>query len=184
MPARAFGRRPRVVSDRAPAPVQPGPSAVPSGAESSARAPGEAAPRAGSVSALRRYVPASAAIAEVVARIHPIIIKSLDMSKIAGLDNEALATQLLGFLETSEAQATELSPLDRQRVVTQLVHDIKGLGPIEPLLHDPDVSDILVNGMSSAYVERRGRLEPVEVRFRDPQHLLHIAQRIAGSIGR
>ena len=106
------------------------------------------------------------------------------MSKIADLDHEALATQLLAFLETGEADATELSPLDRQKVVTQLVHDIKGLGPIEPLLHDPEISDILINGVKSSYVERRGRLEPVEVRFRDAQHLVHIAQRIAGRIGR
>ena len=127
---------------------------------------------------------ADSAIADVVARIHPTIIKSLDMSKIANLDNEALATQLLGFLETGEAEASDLSPLDRQRVVTHLVHDIKGLGPIEPLLQDPDISDILINGVASSYVERRGRLEPVDIRFRDPQHLVHIAQRIAGRIGR
>ena len=106
------------------------------------------------------------------------------MSKIAGLDNQALASQLLSFLDTGEAGASELSPLDRQRVVTELVHDIKGLGPIEPLLHDPEVSDILINGLGSSYVERRGRLEPIELRFRDAQHLLHIAQRIAGWMGR
>ena len=136
---------------------------------------------------MRRAAPrmsADSAIAEVVARIHPTIIKSLDMSKIAILDNEALATQLLAFLETGDAEATDLNPLDRQRVVTQLVHDIKGLGPIEPLLQDPEISDILINGVRSAYVERRGRLEPVDVRFRDAQHLLHIAQRIAGWVGR
>ena len=130
---------------------------------------------------------ADSAIAEVVARIHPAIIKSLDMSKIAALDNESLATQLLAFLESGEAggaDATDLSPIDRQRVVTHLVHDIKGLGPIEPLLQDESVSDILINGTGSSYVERRGRLEPVDIRFRDPQHLVHIAQRIAGRIGR
>jgi len=120
----------------------------------------------------------------VVARLHPVIIRSLDMSKIGGLDNAALATQLLAFLETEEADAGSLSPLERQRVVTELVHDIKGLGPIEPLLADAAVSDILVNGTGSAYVERMGKLEPVSLAFRDAQHLVHIAQRIAGSIGR
>ena len=135
-------------------------------------------------SAPRRIAGTDSAISEVVARIHPVIVQSLDMGKIAGLDNEALATQLLSFLETSEAGVPDLSPLDRQRVVTQLVHDIKGLGPIEPLLLDPEISDILVNGVNSVYVERRGRLEAVDVRFRDAQHLLHIAQRIAGWIGR
>ena len=183
MPARAFGRRARSAA-AAPAakPVEvaaatPGPRGAPGSAPS---APEPAV-------ALRRAVArpsVDSAIADVVARIHPTIIKSLDMSKIANLDNESLATQLLGFLETGEAEASDLSPLDRQRVVTQLVHDIKGLGPIEPLLQDPDISDILINGVASSYVERRGQLEPVDIRFRDPQHLVHIAQRIAGRIGR
>ena len=119
-----------------------------------------------------------------MARVHPVLVKSLDMSKIADLDNEALATQLLAFLEGEEAETGALSPLERQTVVTELVHDIKGLGPIEPLLADPEISDILVNGTGSTYVERRGRLEPVEVHFRDAQHMVHIAQRIAGRIGR
>ena len=120
-----------------------------------------------------------------MARLHPLIVRSLDMSKVGGLDNEALATQLLAFLDTAEAEIGTLSPLERQRVVTELVHDIKGLGPIEPLLQDAEVSDILINGMHSTYVERRGgRLEPVALAFRDAQHLVHIAQRIAGQIGR
>ncbi len=123
-------------------------------------------------------------ISDIVARIHPVIVKSLDMTKIAELDNERLASQLLAFLETGEAGLPDLSPLDRQQVVTQLVHDIKGLGPIEPLLLDSRVSDILINGMDSVYVERNGQLRQMDVRFRDSQHLLHIAQRIAGWVGR
>ena len=186
MPARAFGRRARTAppagspaagSGQAPAPAPrgsppPAPRAVTQPPPLAGRRPLPKAPDPGD------------AIAEVVAKIHPVIVKSLDMTKIAGLDNQALATQLLAFLDSGEAEVQELSPLDRQRVVTELVHDIKGLGPIEPLLHDPEVSDILINGLGSAYVERRGRLEPIEIRFRDAQHLLHIAQRIAGWMGR
>ena len=123
-------------------------------------------------------------IGEIVARVHPMIVQSLDMTKIAGFNNEQLASQLLAFLDTPEAGLMDLGPLDRQRVVTELVHDIKGLGPIEPLLVDPLISDILINGLDSAYIERRGRLERIELRFRDRQHLLHIAQRIAGKVGR
>ena len=183
MPARAFGRRPRSVGTPV-ARLNPAPTAVPGVAR--APAPPPPAPEPALGLARRRIAgpTVDSVIADVVARIHPTIIKSLDMSKIANLDNEALATQLLAFLETTEADTAELSPLDRQRVVTQLVHDIKGLGPIEPLLQDPDISDILINGVGSTYVERRGRLEPAEVRFRDAQHLVHIAQRIAGRIGR
>ena len=176
MPARAFGRRARPAPP--PAPASP---SRPAGPPPSAPAPATRAPPAG---ALRRHATTDAAIADVVAKIHPTVVKAMDIAKVAELDNEALAVQLLGFLETSEAGAPDLSPLDRQRVVTSLVHDIKGLGPIEPLLLDPEVSDILINGVHSVYVERRGRLEPVDMRFRDAQHLLHIAQRIAGWVGR
>ena len=178
MPARAFGRRPRSAPVVRPVPApDPAPRAPP------ARPPVTLEP----ATAARAARPASGAedvIVETVMRLHPLIVRSLDMSKVAGLDNEALAAQLLAFLETEEAQAASLSPLERQRVVTELVHDIKGLGPIEPLLGDAEVSDILINGTSSAYVERKGRLEPVTLHFRDAQHLVHIAQRIAGRIGR
>ena len=179
MPARAFGRRTRPAARSPARPAGAADSAPPPDAPAAAPAPapgsGSTPPRGGAADGM---------IAETVARIHPVIAKSLDMSKIVGLDNRALASQLLSFLDTGEAEASNLSPLDRQRVVTELVNDIKGLGPIEPLLHDPEVSDILINGLGSAYVERRGRLEPIDLRFRDAQHLLHIAQRIAGWMGR
>ena len=167
--ARAFGRRTPAAAP-SPTPAPTGPSAPPS------PAPVEAEPG--------RRSPAGSAITDIVARIHPIIVKSLDMTKIAQLSSEQLAHQLLSFLDTDEAGVPNLGPLDRQRVVTELVHDITGLGPIEPLLLDPLISDILINGMESVYVERGGRLERVDVRFRDRQHLLHIAQRIAGRVGR
>ena len=174
MPARAFGRRPRA----APTPSEPAAPALRAAAAPAAPAPepAEASPR--------RHAAADAAIADAVARIQPTIIKSLDMSKIAGLGNEALAAQLLSFLDSEQAGMPDLGPVDRQRVVTELVHDIKGLGPIEPLLRDQAVSDILVNGMKSVYVERGGRLEPADIHFRDAQHLLNVAQRIAGRVGR
>ena len=172
MAARAFGRRPR------PAAPAPAPKAVRAAPASDPAAVPEQAPLP------RPRAKSSGGISDIVARIHPTIVKSLDMTKIAELDNERLASQLLAFLETGEAGLPDLSPLDRQQVVTQLVHDIKGLGPIEPLLLDRRVSDILINGMDSVYVERNGQLQPVDVRFRDAEHLLHIAQRIAGWVGR
>ena len=164
MPApRAFGRRQRPATGPAPAaaPAAPVPAA-----------------------ALRRRSERDESVADIVARLHPLIIRSMDTTKVASLDNEALAVQLLAFLDTEEAGVADLGPLDRQQVVSRLVHDIKGLGPIEPLLADPSISDILINGLSSAYVERHGRLEPIELRFRDERHLFHIAQRIAGRVGR
>ena len=179
MPARAFGRRPRSAPALRPVPA---PDPAP-GAPAAPAAPAAPEPTPTPRSA-RPASPADGAIAETVARLHPLIVRSLDMSKVGALDNEALATQLLAFLDTAEAEVGTLSPLERQRVVTELVHDIKGLGPIEPLLQDAEVSDILINGTGSSYVERKGRLEPVSLAFRDAQHLVHIAQRIAGQIGR
>ena len=170
MPARAFGRRSRPATE----PVTP-----------ASYGDTTALPTVAQTHANSRVVPsAEGFISEVVAKIHPVIVKSLDMTKISELSNEQLAAQLLAFFGTDEAGVPDLSPLDRQQAVTELVHDIKGLGPIEPLLHDPLISDILINGMESTYVERAGRLERVELRFRDRQHLLHIAQRIAGRMGR
>ena len=164
MPARAFGRR------------------APPAAPSSRLRPSAPAPAAAEPTEAPRQ--RARGIADIVARIHATVVKSLDMKKVAELDNETLATQLLAFLESGENDLPDLGPLDRQEVVTQLVHDIRGLGPIEPLLQDGRVSDILINGLHSTYVERRGQLEPVELRFRDGEHLLHIAQRIAGWVGR
>ena len=168
MPVRAFGRR-----DRPADPASP-----------------TAAPQAPRTSATvlstgqRRRADGGDTIADIVARVHPIVVRSLDMTKVAKLDNKALAVQLLAFLETDQAGVADLSPLDRQQVVTQLVHDIKGLGPIEPLLVDSSISDILINGLKSTYVERYGRLEKIDLQFRDEQHLFHIAQRIANRVGR
>ena len=171
MAARAFGRRSRPAAPSS-APAAPAAPAPPPTEDT--ETPTIARPRS----------PADGAVAEIVARVHPLVVKSLDMTKIGGLNNEQLASQLLTFIDTEEAGVPDLSPLDRQRVVTELVNDIKGLGPIEPLLLDPRISDILINGMDSTYVERGGRLERVDIRFRDRQHLLHIAQRIAGRVGR
>ncbi len=165
MAVRSFGRRPKAAEEveanggRAAAPV--------------------AAPAVST-----RSQTSDAAIADIAARVHPVVAKALDMSQAVRLSPEELAVQLQAFLETEEAGTPDLTPLDRRRVVACLINDIKGLGPLEPLFHDPSISDILVNGLSSVYVERRGKLEPVDIKFRDGQHLLRIAQRISGWVGR
>ena len=77
-----------------------------------------------------------------------------------------------------------LSRADRERLIEDLVYEMLGLGPLEPLMADPTVSDILINGPYTIYVERRGKLERTDVRFRDLDHLLGIVQRIVGRVGR
>ncbi|MCY4440200.1 MAG: CpaF family protein [Deltaproteobacteria bacterium] len=164
MALRSFGRRPKGAEEEGVQGVAP--AATPAAAAS------------------LRPQTSDAAIADIAARVHPVVAKALDMSQAMKLSPDDLAAQLQAFLETEEAGTQELTPLDRRRVVICLINDIKGLGPLEPLFHDPSVSDILVNGLKSVYVERRGKLEPVDIKFRDGQHLLRIAQRISGWVGR
>lgn len=166
MALRSFGRRPRAnVGDTA--------EAV------------EAAPAPVQAQATARLQTPDATIAEIAAKIHPVVTRAIDMTEAGKLNPDELAAQLQAFLDREGTEETQaLTPFDRRRVVAALINDIKGLGPLEPLFQDSSVSDILVNGMRSVYVERRGRLTQVDIKFRDGQHLLRIAQRIAGWVGR
>ena len=163
MALRSFGRRPKAAEE-----------------EGNDRGP---APAAAAAAPVRSQTP-DAVIADIAARVHPVVAKALDMAQAVKLSPNDLAAQLQAFLDTEEAGVQELTPLDRRRVVACLINDIMGLGPLEPLFRDPSISDILVNGLRSVYVERYGKLEPVDIKFRDGQHLLRIAHRIAGWVGR
>src|SRR5438034_9719278 len=83
-----------------------------------------------------------------------------------------------------EEQAVPLSVRDRERLAEEILHEVYGLGPIEPLMRDPDISDILVNTSRQVYIERLGKIEPTPVIFRDDQHLLQIIDRIVSRAGR
>ncbi len=189
MPRNLFGRRPKPIVQQPapertthtpPAPAQPGPqSPAPQEQLTAATVAG-----ASESTALARRQTSDGLIADMAAKIHPTVVQSLDMSTAADLSRDELAAQLQSFLNTEDSIASNLTPLDRRRVVQRLVDDIKGLGPLEPLFNDPQISDILVNGLKSVYVERKGKLEQVDIRFRDAQHLLNVAQRIAGWVGR
>jgi pilus assembly protein CpaF len=84
----------------------------------------------------------------------------------------------------SRKSADLLNLSERERLVTEVLDETFGLGPLEPLMRDPTITDIMINGPKTAYVERRGRLEKVNVAFNDERHLFQIVQRIAGRIGR
>jgi pilus assembly protein CpaF len=82
------------------------------------------------------------------------------------------------------AENTPLSTIERERLVEEVRHELFGLGPLEPLLADPTVSDILVNAPHNIYVERRGKLERTGVEFKDSEHLMRVIERIVSSVGR
>src|SRR5262252_279344 len=122
---------------------------------------------------------------ELKTRIHRQLIERLDLAKLELLPLETVQQQIRRIVEDLlVADETPLSQQEREQIVVEVEHETFGLGPLEPLMQDPTVSDILVNGPKTVYVERRGRLERTHVIFRDNMHLLHVIERIVSTIGR
>ncbi len=118
-------------------------------------------------------------------RLHQQLIEGLDLSAIGTLSQEELRGEVRQAAEElSHASPDLLSQGDRERLVDEVLDETFGLGPLEPLLRDPDVTDILVNGPRQVYVERDGCLERTAVAFHDERHLLQVVQRVAARVGR
>jgi pilus assembly protein CpaF len=118
-------------------------------------------------------------------RIYQKLLKVLDLSLLSSIDEQQARAQIREI--TLKLITDELAPLSltqRQFVVRRIEDEVLGHGPLEPLLADPTVSDILVNGANHVYVERRGKLERVDLRFNDDQHLMNIIDRIVSAVGR
>ena len=116
---------------------------------------------------------------------HGRILEALDSENASTLDEQGFADLVMSYLRQLETMP-DAPPIggNHASLATRLVDEMRGLGPLGPLLRDEDVSDILVNGLHSVYVERQGRLSKVDVQFRDANHLTRIAQRIAEGVGR
>jgi len=118
-------------------------------------------------------------------RIHRKLIDTLDLTKLSNLEMERVRVEIRRILEDMVmAEAIPLSRADRDRLVMEVQHEVFGLGPLETLMKDPEISDILVNSSNSVYVERYGKLEKTDVRFRDDAHLMQIIERIVTRVGR
>ncbi|MGE5817179.1 MAG: CpaF family protein [Deltaproteobacteria bacterium] len=118
-------------------------------------------------------------------RIHRKLIDTLDLSKLSNLEMERVKVEIRRILEDLVmSEAIPLSRADRDRLVMEVQHEVFGLGPLEVLMKDPEVSDILVNTPHYVYVERYGKLEKTDVRFRDDAHLMQIIERIVTRVGR
>ena len=126
-----------------------------------------------------------AQFASLKREIHARLISGMDLSAVGTLDEYELRQEIRrGAAELCGYRADLMSLADRERLVEEIIDETLGLGPLEPLLRDPTVSDILINGPKTVYVERNGRLERSSVSFYDDEHLVEIAQRIATRIGR
>ncbi len=118
-------------------------------------------------------------------RIHRQLIERLDLAKLDILPLEAVQQQIRRIVEDMLAgDDTPLSRQEREQLALEVEHETFGLGPLEPLMQDPTVSDILVNGSKEVYIERRGKLERTRVIFRDDAHLLQVIERIVSAVGR
>jgi pilus assembly protein CpaF len=118
--------------------------------------------------------------------VHRELIKRLDLDRLADFNQTRGGQQQLFTLIQNllSEQGTPLAGVERDRLAQEVLDEVFGLGPLEPLLNDPTVSDILVNTCSHVYVERRGQLEKTNVVFKDNKHLMHIIDKIVTGVGR
>jgi pilus assembly protein CpaF len=120
-------------------------------------------------------------------RVHQELLNRLNLERLARVSRDQaepeIRTLILGLLE-SETKTTPLSLYERESMTVDVLDELFGLGPLEALLKDPTVSDILVNRYNHVYVEREGRIEECAAVFRDDKHLMQIIERIVSSVGR
>ena len=122
---------------------------------------------------------------EMKSRLHRTLINRMDLTKLSSLTPEQVHAEVSRLAEIVLAQeAMPLSASERERLVNDVQHELFGLGPLEPLLKDPTISDILVNSHDTIYIERRGKIEATNVRFKDDEHLMRVIERIVSSVGR
>ncbi len=117
--------------------------------------------------------------------IHQKLLDSVDLSIMESLPPNRLKEEIATLVERLLAEeGTVMNDAERRGLIRDIQHEMLGLGPLEPLLADAAVSDILVNGPAQVYVERRGKLELTDVRFRDDAHLMKIIDKIVARVGR
>ena len=117
--------------------------------------------------------------------VHRDLLNKLDLEKVATVRDERTRAQALAVIQGLVAGLqTPLSGRERERLALEVLDEVFGLGPLEPLLQDPSINDILVNGHKLVYVERAGILEETNIRFKDDAHLMHIIEKVVSAVGR
>jgi pilus assembly protein CpaF len=124
---------------------------------------------------------------EIKSRVHQGLLNRLNLERLTRTRREEAEPEIRGLVAEmldAESGRTPLSLFERQALIGDVLNELFGLGPLESLLADPSISDILVNRFDQVYVERNGLLEPVDVVFKDDAHLMRIIERIVSSVGR
>jgi len=128
---------------------------------------------------------ASKSFEELKRLIHGKLVDKLDLSRVSDLEGDTLRREIRMVVERlCDTENPLLNRMERERLIDEVLDETFGFGPLEVLLKDPTISDILVNGPHKIYVERRGKLEKTDVKFRDGEHLLQIIDRIVSKVGR
>jgi pilus assembly protein CpaF len=120
-------------------------------------------------------------------RVHNELLNRLNLERLTRVkreDAEPEIRQVIGLIIEGLTKTTPLSLLERETLVTDVLNELFGLGPLEALLKDPGISDILVNRHNLIYIEREGKLEETDIAFRDDRHLMQIIERIVSMVGR
>jgi pilus assembly protein CpaF len=129
--------------------------------------------------------PEGMSMEDVRGRIHRKLLDRLNLSNLDGLTREEASEAIRPEIQhLLSREGVALNQAERDKLTQQVLDEIFGLGPLEPLMADPDIADILVNTYRQIIVERDGKLEPTKVRFRDDRHLLQIIDRIVSAVGR
>jgi pilus assembly protein CpaF len=124
---------------------------------------------------------------ELKGKVHDRLVDMLDLSLIDSLDRQLLKQEIRRLTERILAEESSSTPLnfeEREQFQEEIFNEVLGLGPIEPFMHDPTVSDILVNSYRHVYVERYGKIQLTGTRFKDDNHLKKIIDRIVSAVGR
>ena len=120
-------------------------------------------------------------------KIHERLLDIIDLSLIDSVDQEKLDKQIRHLTEKILLEQADIMPLnfqERETIISEIVDEVLGLGPLEIFLKDPTISDILVNSYKQIYVERFGKLELTDIRFKDDEHLMKIIDKIVSLVGR
>src|SRR5262249_3441713 len=122
---------------------------------------------------------------ELKSTLHRKLVDKINLEALATIDNQRVRSEVRqAVIQLIDAEPTLLSSLEKQQISDEVLDEVFGLGPLEPLLTDPTISDILVTTHKQAYVERLGLLERTNVAFRDDPHLLRIIDKIVSEVGR
>src|SRR4051794_17050481 len=141
--------------------------------------------RLGSVSQGGTERQANKSFEELKRLIHSKLVDKLDLSRVSDLAGDTLRREIRLVVERlCDTENPLLNRMERERLIDEVLDETFGFGPLEVLLKDPTISDILINGPYKIYVERRGKLEKTDVKFRDNEHLLQIIDRIVSKVGR